>query len=379
MNVTIISGTFPNLRCGVGDYTYWLCSGLVKHNIEINIITSQNKNVKTLKEAKVYPLIKKWNFPSTIYLIRSLKKISPDLVHIQYPTQSYKDKSMINFFPLFFKLIFLGTPLILTIHDIKTAHPLNKLRLIPFFIFADKLIVTTEEEKDYLIKRMPFLNSKLKTIPLGSNIRTHEITEDEKQRIRLNFGIKKDDILISHFGYILPKKNLETLLYTLRRLLDTGYRIKLMMISDFSPDKNEYHGRLKKTADKLNLNQDIIWTGYCDQEIVSHYLYSSDINVQIYADGVSYRRTSFLAALCHGLPTVTTVTGELPGGLKDHYNVLAIPPQNIEGLVGALKELIMSNDLRKKLADNTKNLAERFSWENIAKEHFELYCSLLQK
>jgi glycosyltransferase involved in cell wall biosynthesis len=258
----------------------------------------------------------------------------------------------------------------------KTAHPLNKLRLIPFFIFADKLIVTAKEEKDYLARKLPFVNPKLRIIPLGSNIQVRAISESEKERIRLNFGATKNDILVSHFGYMLPNKKIEILLHAFKHLLDNGLCAKLMMISDFSPLNNRYHAQLKKIADELSLNKFIIWTGYLNPETVSKYLSASDINIQLYADGVSYRRGSLLAALSHGLAIITNAAGELPEGLIDHYNVLAFTLKNPQELVTAFKELAESKALREKISNNAKDLAKKFSWENIAKEHFELYESL---
>ena len=51
-------------------------------------------------------------------------------------------------------------------------------------------------------------------------------------------------------------------------------------------------------------------TGLLDDVSLSHHLQSCDVMIQPYPDGVSTRRTSVMAALAHGLPTVTT-TGEL--------------------------------------------------------------------
>ena len=70
MNVCIISGALPDLRCGVGDYTYWLCSELKKHNIELNIVTSQDPSVKGIEGIEVSPIIKKWSFSKLVLLLR---------------------------------------------------------------------------------------------------------------------------------------------------------------------------------------------------------------------------------------------------------------------------------------------------------------------
>ncbi|MDP2924660.1 MAG: glycosyltransferase [Candidatus Omnitrophota bacterium] len=378
MNVSIISGTFPDLRCGVGDYTYWLCSELKKSDIKLNVITSQSSEIRPAEGITVTALIKDWSFSDLPLLLNFFKKNINDIVHIQYPTQSYKNKAMINIFPIFFKMMLPKTFLIVTIHDIATAHVFNKLRAIPFLIFADKVVLTVKEEKDYLVKKLPFLRSKLEVIPIGSNIKLVKVSSEEREKIREELGVEADEILLSHFGYILPKKKLELLIYSLKLLRKEGQKVKLIFISDFCPQVNKYHRRLKNMVCEFNLEKLVIWTGYRTQEEVSKYLLASDISVQLYPDGVSYRRASFLVALNHGLPVVTTVNKRLPDGLKDHGNILAVPPRDTSKLVDAIKELIVSEELRMKLGAKAKDFSGSFSYENIANEHFMLYQNLLK-
>ena len=377
MKICMVSGTFPNMRCGVGDYTYWLSLELKRLGIELDIITSHDSRVIKDENFDVAPIIKKWNFSNIPLLLRSIKAKKPDLVHLQYPTQAYKDRVAINIFPIIFTLAVSRIPLIVTIHDVKTANLLNKLRMITFLLCARKIILTAEEERRYLLKIFPNLSSKLEVIHIGANIKTFPFSQAERGRIRSGLGVKEEEILITHFGYILKKKRLEMIFYALRRLLDEGYKIRLAMISAFDPERNSYHARLKGITDRLNLEREIIWTGYCDQEKVSEYLSSSDISLQVYQDGVSFRRGSFMTPLAHGLPIVTTRVEGLPDGLKDHHNIIAVPVGDIKGLADGMKELIASAELRKRIGENAKIFSQRFSWRDIAQRHVELYTRLI--
>ena len=373
MKICIISGTFTNMRCGVGDYTYRLSVELERLGIGLDIITSYNSEVITDGRINICPVVKKWSLLSLPLLLKSIKATKPDLIHLQYPTQAYKYRIMINVFPVFCKLMIPEIPLIVTIHDVKTAHVLNKLRLVTFLFCAKKIIVSAEEEKAYLIKLFPFLKKKFELIYLGSPIEVHSPGEVRRNQIRRDLNMGENEILACHFGYILAKKRIETVFYAVRRLLDDGDKIKLVMISEFDPPHNRYHARLKSLAGRLNLDKQVAWTGYLDKPEVSEYMASSDICVQIYQDGVSLRRTSFIAALEHGLPTVTTKNKDLPGGLKDRYNVMAAPVNNPGALAAAIRELIDSEELRKNLSRNALVFAERFSWKEIASSHARLY------
>jgi len=387
MKVCMVSGTFPNMKCGVGDYTYRLSCELKKLGIELDVITSQNPQVIKDKGLKVDPIIEKWSFSNLPLLLKSIKTKKPDLVHLQYPTQAYKNRIAINFFPFIFGLTASGIPLVVTIHDAKTANPLNKLRLLPFLFSAKEIILTAEEERQYLLKRFPGLLSRLKVIHVGSNIKAHLFSRSQQEQIRSGLGLKEKEILLAHFGYILKKKGLEVMFYALRRLLDEGYRIKLALISEFNPQGDSYHARLKKLIARLGLEKIVIRTGYCDQKTVSGYLSSSDICVQIYQDGVSFRRTSFMTPLGHGLPIITTRPKNLPSpcaqglglpqGLKERYNIIGVSVGDVEGLANAIKELIASGELRQKIGENAKIFSQQFSWRDIAQEHINLYDRLV--
>ncbi|MDD4182349.1 MAG: glycosyltransferase family 4 protein [Candidatus Omnitrophica bacterium] len=378
IKLAMISGTFPELHCGIGDYTYRLCAELKKHDAVVSVVTSQSPQIKSLEGVKLIQVLKNWDLLSLPTLLNFFRNNFTDIIHIQYPTQSYKDKAMINILPVFLKAFFPNTFLIVTIHDIKTAHIFNKIRAIPFLIFADKIILTVAEEKDYLVKRFPFLRDKLEIISIGSNINPVELSSEERGKIREKLGVKADEILLSHFGYILPKKELELLIYSVKHLHEKGQKIKLIFISDFCPKANKYHRRLESMSHKFNLEKLIIWTGYCRQEEVSKYLLSSDIGIQLYPDGVSYRRTSFLTAIGHGLPVITTVNTRLPEGLIDRGNILAVVPRDAGKLADAIEELILSKALRKDLSVKAKEFSGHFSYESIAEEHFSLYQSLIK-
>lgn len=379
MNIYIISGTFPRLHCGVGDYTYCLCSELKKYDLILNVITTKSSQIEPLDGVNIIQLIENWDFSSLFSLLRFFKKNHADIIHIQYPTQSYKNKAMINILPIFLKLFFPGTVLIVTMHDVATAHIFNKLRAVPFFIFSDKIILTVEEEKKYLSGKLPFLRKKLEVVPVASNIKPVQLNAGEREKIRQKLGVKENETLISSFGYILPKKEMPVLLRSLKLLAGENFKVKLLVISEFSPETNKYHRRLRDLVGELALEGSVLWAGYCSREEVSQYLLSSDLCVQLYGDGISYRRGSFLAALGHGLAVVTSGKKLLPEGLKDQENILAVSHKNAGEVAEAVKKLIASEQLKKELGLKAKELSGRFSYGAIAKKHFELYGNISKK
>src|SRR5207249_1925875 len=145
---------------------------------------------------------------------------------------------------------------------------------------------------------------------------------------------------------------------------------------------------------ELGLATRVLWTDYVSAQSVSANLMASDICVLPYRDGASFRRGSFMAALAHGLPIVTTspltnpprspraaeVGGErVRGGelrlppLRDRENVLLVPADDPPKLAEGIEELLTFPQLGARLSQGAKELAEHFGWDKIAAQHLALY------
>jgi len=157
-------------------------------------------------------------------------------------------------------------------------------------------------------------------------------------------------------------------------------RCNLVMIGGLGyadTERNTYLEKLQRLAVTLGISERITWTGYCSPTEVSAYLQASDFCVLPFPNGVSTKRTSFMTAMAHGLPVITTHKGTLPTSLENLRNVLCFSPNDVEGLTAAMQSLIGSKMLREKLAREAKKWSEQFPWSKIAERTMEVYNSLL--
>ena len=127
-------------------------------------------------------------------------------------------------------------------------------------------------------------------------------------------------------------------------------------------------------AKGLNLDQYIKWTGFCDARQASLFLLSSDICVMPFTDGASEWRSSFLDALSHGLPVVSTFSEKTPEELINSVNCLLVPPKDPVLLSMAIEKLISSPELRDSLGMAAAELFNKeYSWPVIAKKTIAAY------
>jgi 2-deoxystreptamine N-acetyl-D-glucosaminyltransferase/2-deoxystreptamine glucosyltransferase len=113
---------------------------------------------------------------------------------------------------------------------------------------------------------------------------------------------------------------------------------------------------------------------YVPFEEVSRYVAAADVMVLPYR-AVSQSGVLYLA-LAMGLPVVATRVGALAEVLEDGENALIVPPDSAAALAEALIRLLADPDLRARLAEGGRRLAEQHSWPAIAAETEAVFKSL---
>jgi glycosyltransferase involved in cell wall biosynthesis len=101
-----------------------------------------------------------------------------------------------------------------------------------------------------------------------------------------------------------------------------------------------------------------------------------DLLVLPYRDGVSFRRGSFMAALAHGCPIVSTRPAEPLAQLRDGENICLVPPDTAEALTQAVLDLVSQPERRALLGEGARELSALFAWDKIAARTLEFYRSL---
>jgi glycosyltransferase involved in cell wall biosynthesis len=91
LRILIVTGSFPPMRCGVGDYTSCLAEALGKHeDVRVAILTSEQACKPTQDVSyDIFPVVKSWQISDFSRIEKVIRQWRPDIVHIQYPTQGY--------------------------------------------------------------------------------------------------------------------------------------------------------------------------------------------------------------------------------------------------------------------------------------------------
>jgi glycosyltransferase involved in cell wall biosynthesis len=378
MKVCIISPSFPEMKCGVGDYTWRLIQHLQGANREIFLLTSDNDKIRehirqgNLGNVKIFPIVKRWGYLSMRKLLNKISEIDPDVVHIQYQWWAYRF-SMIAFLPLLLKLKRKRFLVVTTLHDLTAPYffpkavILRRVSLKALVSYSDKIIVIDRVDEGRLKQKVPSAKSKIYYIPIGANVLPSHF---------LSCKDSNEEIRICNYGYLFPYKGVETLLESMVLLKTKSYKIKLVIIGGCSIDglTSTYPDFIKKRIKDMGLDSIVDVWGFCEPQKVSSMLANSDICVLPFNDGIQEKRGTFITAMAHRLPIVTTRARITPDNLIDGHNVIFVPALDPVKLAWAISALIENPQLRFKLGQNSYKLyKQNYTWEAIARETQKLY------
>lgn len=398
MRVCLVSGEFPPMQGGVGDYTKELGMVLASQGVEVSVLTSAKAAGAECAPLRVFPIVEKWGWGMWSLVQDFLRREHPDVLHIQYQAAAYGMHPAINFLPRRLRLRRERPRVITTFHDLKVpylfpkAGPLRRWVVLTLASTSDAVVATNIE--DFLVLRQKVAGERsrllslgvphpfLQLIPIGSNIIPNPPRGYDRDAWRTRWGVKPDEILLSYFGFLNESKGGETLIRALELLVLWGYPAKLMMVGgrvgSSDPTNLAYLHRMEDLIEQLGLNERVLWTEYTPAEEVSANLLASDICVLPYRDGASFRRGSLQACLAHGLPVVSTYPRVPIPELVDGENIALVPPEDAESLARRIVELIASPQARQRLSQGAMELSRRFGWEDIGRKHLGLYRKVLR-
>lgn len=350
-------------HAGIANYVYNLLKELIKIKNRDMYLINYEENEFTYKYNKIIIPNPLKGISKTVswYLYlgvqnNRLKKL--DIIH--NPTQC----------PTFFRF---KQKYIFTVHDItplidSKEHPIHrvlsyKLLLPRTLKTADKIIAVSNSTKKDLINYFNIPEEKIRVILNAADEKFKPLSDKEvkeaKQKYSLNFPF------ILYVGTLEPRKNIPSLIKAFYKLKKKNLQYKLVITGK----KGWKYKEIFETIDKLNLQNDVVFTGYVADEDLPALYNAADLFVypSIY-EGFGLPP---LEAMACGTPVITSNTSSLPEVVGDAG--IMIDPPDVDGLADAMHEVLTNEGLREDMIKKGLERAKMFSWEKCARETLEVY------
>jgi len=386
MKVLFVTGEFPPMEGGVGDYTREM--GRALHSLGCQVHVATSVHAEPYPGLFVHPLMERWGWGCWPVILELVRQHRPDVIHIQYQAAAYAMHPAINFLPWRLRRLGATRPqCAVTFHDLKVpylfpkAGPLRRWVIDELTRRSDAAIATNREDYELLRQRLP---SPPALIPIGSNIAPELPPDFDRAVWRARWGAGPNDTLLCFFGFVNDRKGVDTLLHALKRVTTDARRkdgVALLMIGGQTgasdPTNVAYLARIQAMISELGLESRVHWTGYVPATEVTASFASADLCVLPFRDGVSFLHGTFHAALAHGVPIITTRPRVALPELKDRDNILLVPPEQPQALADAILELAEAPSLCRILSDGAHRLSQQFQWDKIAAGTLDLYRTLV--
>jgi glycosyltransferase involved in cell wall biosynthesis len=242
----------------------------------------------------------------------------------------------------------------------------------PLLSSCDRVISTCDTQKKYLSDKYPFLKEKFINVHSGVDTEKFkdDISNDEKKKIRQGLDIQNDELIIGIVAGFRLKKGHEYVLKAIKILLDSGLRIKLILVGDGK--RRKY---LESLAKRLGISQNIIWLGF--QKEPKIYLSIFDIFLL-----TSFRVETFPVAILEALsmnkPVITTNIGGTSEVIIDGVTGYLIKPKSPTEIAEKIKYLAENREILERLSKNTRqSIVDNFSLSQTIKKTEMLFKELV--
>ncbi|MCK2215794.1 glycosyltransferase [Actinomadura sp. ATCC 31491] len=385
IRVAMVHGPAPAEHDGVGDYVGRLVAALGRDGVEAVRVPVGPERAGT-----------GWSWlPATLDAARRVRRLRPDVVHVQFAPSVYRFSGFPGLLPL---LLEAGAPLVTTLHEYgwwavpgwvpdRLWRPLERRRLwdreTGRLVPASARVVVTNGAHACQVRLRTGADGVVE-VPLAPNVVDHGRAAGARARVRAALGMGPRDPLLAFFGFVHPVKGVRQLIEALPALRAARPGLRLLVVGGFTsqalPEREAlaFHAELDALAARHGVAEAVTFTGHLPAARVSEALHAADAGVLPFTAGVTTKSGALLTMLAHGLPTAVTVPDEPDPALPLGEAVTAVAARrDPEAVADAVARLLDDPALRRRLAAEALRLAARHSWPRVAAAHRTLYESLL--
>jgi glycosyltransferase involved in cell wall biosynthesis len=354
----MITCEYPPQSGGVSDYTYLLAKGLASRGDEVHVwCPAWPVQAPLVRGVQIHSALGRFS-PADLWAAgRELDRFpAPRRLLVQWVPHGFGYKSLNLAFCLWLwhRSARHGDRVDVIVHEPflpfvagnwrqNAAALVHRLMTLILLRTAQQLWVSTPSWEKLLRPYECGRHHNFDWLPVPSNVPT---VADPAAIHAIRSEYAPGGLLAGHFGTFGPAIT-PMLRAAIPAILRTAPSASLLLIGRGS---NAFREDLVREAP--DLKSVIHATGAIDEpDRLSLHLSACDVLVQPYPDGVTTRRSTIMAALSHGRPTITTI-GALTEPLWTSSGAVALAPaEDIEEFVRSVLRLLEDREQRASLGD----------------------------
>jgi glycosyltransferase involved in cell wall biosynthesis len=297
MRVMLVSGSYPPMKCGVGDYTARLARGLAATgDVQVSVLTSDAATVGQAPGVEVIAQMPDWRARRAATALRALRAWKPDIVHIQYPTQGYSGAALANLIPLIARSV--GATVVQTWHE-----PIRMRSLLMRQLVASEIIIVRPNLREMLSPASRWLLGRkpLHLVHSASALPVAQLSQAQRAEIRCRY-LRGQGRLIVFFGFVYEHKGVELVFDVADPETD-----HIVIAGDVAAG-DPYRARLVALA-QGRWEGKVTFTGFLAAQGAAELLCVADAVLLPFREGGGEWNSSIHGATANGAYVITTSTG----------------------------------------------------------------------
>jgi len=165
---------------------------------------------------------------------------------------------------------------------------------------------------------------------------------------------QREQFTVLAIGSLIPQKGFNVLLEAVSQLIENFPDLRLIIIGDGPERKN-----LLRRSNQLGISGKVIWKGHLPFEEVKEYLNQSTLLVHPSVGLGDAVPTVIKEAMATGLPVIASDIVGIPELLNYGKCGILVPSGDVQALADAIKDLLLDQGRRYRLAEAARQFAER--------------------
>ena len=366
-----INDAFP----GIGRYTYNLIVALAATAGDDTLLVLTNSRLRNrrydISRLAAPPACQLVECPidrflpsELLYLAPAVRKLHPDLFHS----------------PFFLRPYPLGCPCVQTIYDLQPIQAMDEHSRTDYILFrlgmhfavrnAAAVLTISEQSAREIRLHWPNSGDRIFVTPLAADKKFHPLPIQESQQNLHRLGLDGCRYVF-HISSGLKHKNVGLLLRAWNDCLKDSCLMnwKLVLAGNFGQRREGYAA----LARQLAIEGSVSFLGDIDEEaLVALY---NRAELFVFPSSMEGFGLPVVEAMACGAPVLTTDSIGVAPDLADA--AWKIPPGNLGALAGALKYLLVNEDVRHALSERGLMQAQNFSWRAAAEATWRVYRGIM--
>lgn len=379
MRIAIFSNTYKPTISGVVTSINMFRQGLMQTGHEVHLFVPEYQDYQD-KEPYIfrYPALDlpkgldldlSLALPFNRSILPTIRGIKPALIHTQHPfmmgglaatlAEDLELPLVFTFHTRYIEHIKSYVPLVSDLAEVVAEEFISR-----YLNRCSHIIAPTASIRDF-IQQSYDLDIPVTVVPTPLDLSQYQHLEPE--RIRTNLEVTEASVLL-FVGRLAPEKNLDFLLRAFARIVNVRPQTRLLLVG-----QGPYKDTLQKMTRKMDLGQQVIFTGSLPHTEIPHFAAAADLFV--FPSLTDTQGLVLTEAMAAGTPVVAV---EAPGPV----DVLAegggiLVPADEEDFAEAVLTLLDDEARRQAMAETALQVVQRYAIPETTQRLLDVYEAVI--